>query len=82
MECLKNSKSHPKGLNNTLLTGKYSLLYIYIHMLICSQNNQHLKDKKAWSVHIYCMGMRSFKFSNCVEKNNAKLTLLQSLRMG
>ena len=34
---LKILKAHPKGLNNTLLTGKYSLLYIYI--LICPQNN-------------------------------------------
>ena len=33
-----------------------------------------LKDKKAWSVHIYCMGMTSFKFSNCVEKNDAMPT--------
>ena len=75
---LKILGAQPKALNNTLLTGKYSLLYI----LICPQNNEHLKDKKAWSVHIYCMGMTSFKFSNCVEKNDVKLTFLHSLRMG
>ena len=46
---LKILRAHPKALNNTLLTGKYSLLYI----LLCPQNNQHLKYKKGWSVHIY-----------------------------
>ena len=71
---LKILRAHPKALNNTLLIGNISIL--------CPQNNQHLKDKKAWSVHIYCMGMTSFKFSNCVEKNDAKLTFLHILRMG
>ena len=75
---LKILKAHPKALNNTLSTGKYSLL----HILLCPQNNQHLKDKKAWSVHIYCMDMTSLKFSNCAAKNDGKLTFLHSLRMG
>ena len=29
---------------------------------------KHLKDKKAWSVHIYYMVMTSFSFSNCTEE--------------
>ena len=32
MECLKILKAHPKGLNNTLLTGNI-LYYIYIDLL-------------------------------------------------
>ena len=74
-KALKILGAHPKALINTLLTRKYSLL-------LCPQNNQHLNDKKAWSVHIYCIGITSFKFSNCVEKNNAKLTFLQRLKVG
>ena len=27
-----------------------------------------LKRKKSWSVHIYCMGLTSFSFSNCTEE--------------
>ena len=36
---LKILKAHPKELDNTLLTAKYSLLYIYVYFLICPQNN-------------------------------------------
>ena len=56
---LKILKAHPKGLNNTLLTTKYSLLCIHIDL---SSKQLKLKDKKAWPVHIHCMSMRSFKF--------------------
>ena len=40
---LKIIRVHLKALNDPLLTGKDSLLYI----LLCPQNIQHLKDKKA-----------------------------------
>ena len=49
---LKILKAHLKGLNNTLVTTKYYLLCIHIDL------SSKLKDKKAWSVHIYCMSMR------------------------
>ena len=76
---LKILRAHPKALNDHLLSGKYSLLYIYI--LLYPQNNKHLKDKKAWSVHIYCMGMTSFKFLNCVGRTMQSQLFLHSLRM-
>ena len=31
--------------------------------------NEHLKDRKAWSVYIYCPGVTSFELSNSVKKN-------------
>ena len=80
MDGLKNSKSTPpKALNDPLLTGKYSLLYIYIAL---SSKQLTLKRQEGMVCSYLLHGYDIIQVLKLCREEQRKADFFCSLRMG